>query len=135
MGISKVQYASTRVYPPVQVSYPLSLIVDLGFPYPNALVTDRVHTDNVGIFAAAAGDISKDISTGLCTGSQPNMDFHYNTSIWSVSHLAASITLSRFPRYTLLVQRLSDKKPLPAQQTAANIHPRTTSPHPAPPEQ
>ncbi|KAM0794982.1 hypothetical protein BDR22DRAFT_627525 [Usnea florida] len=37
--------------------------------------------DNVGIFAAAAGDISKDISTGLCTGSQPNMDFHYNTSI------------------------------------------------------
>lgn len=37
--------------------------------------------DNTDIFAAAAGDISRDISTGLCTGSQPNMDFQYNTSV------------------------------------------------------
>lgn len=53
--------------------------------------------DNMEIFAAAAGDISKDLSTGLCTGSQPSMDFQYDTSVWSVSHLAASISPSRSP--------------------------------------
>ena len=62
---------------------------------------DKFHTGNTNIFAAAAGDISKDISTGLCTGSMPNMDFQYNTSVWSVFPLAASIALSCSPNTKL----------------------------------
>ena len=57
-------------------------------------VTKQVHTDNTEIFAAAVGDISMNISRGLCTGSQPSMDFQYNTSVWSVSHFTANLIRS-----------------------------------------
>ncbi len=95
------------------------------------MVTNWIHTDNTDIFAAAAGDLSKDISRGLCTGSRPNMDFQYNTSVWSVSDLAASITLSCSHNINLFFDAHLTGTLFSAQQTVANIHPPTTSRLPA----
>ena len=98
-------------------------------------VIDQFFIDDTNIFAAAAGDISKDISTGLCTGSQPNMDFQYDTSIWWVFHHATSTRPFSRPDITPPLKYLSDPKTfLPAPQTAASIHHPTTF-HPRAPQQ
>ena len=39
--MSEEQYAPTQIHPPLQVSYPFALIVDLGFQYLNDSVTDK----------------------------------------------------------------------------------------------
>ncbi len=39
-------------------------------------------SDNQGIYKAAAGDISPDLSSGLCDGSNADPNFQYDMSKW-----------------------------------------------------